>query len=104
MRSRIAMPASAITTAATQPSKKAFILGLLRLDQAIYTTRLAASKLVAAIAAQAEHPAGRLFALHDPERMQVLQVLCKPGACIGGLFVRLPRTILCFAALCFVEG
>ena len=45
-RSRIIIPATAITRAATQPSKKAFILSLPRLDHAIYTTGLAASKLV----------------------------------------------------------
>jgi hypothetical protein len=85
MRLRITIPASAITTAATQPSKKAFILPSFDWTHAIYTTGLAASKLVAAIAVQAEHLASRLLRCNDPERMQVLQVFCKPNERIGGL-------------------
>lgn len=46
-RFRISIPAIAMTRAATQPSKNAFILSLPRLNQrAIYTTQLAAGKLI----------------------------------------------------------
>ena len=52
-RFRSTIPAMAMTRAATQPSKNAFILSLPRVSQqAIYTTPLAASKLVD----RANHP------------------------------------------------
>jgi len=40
---------------------------------------------VEAIAVQAEDFGELAAALHDPERMQVLQVFCKPSQRIGGL-------------------
>ena len=105
-RFRISIPAIAMTRAATQPSKNAFILSLPRLSQqAIYTTRLAAGKRVdrtraclvpsalehgigpKRIAPPSQGPAARRYSregcgrwavgLHASEPKRALQVSCR---------------------------